>query len=135
MCEMTADEARYKGIYKNFYYPNKLRTVLAQIAQDKRVYELPINKIYAILCSCKWLDSIEEGKKKKYKKFYYPTLKAIAENPEYQANTYQIKKKLSNALYLEFDQEKEQEEPMETPWDETNMDYVNQQLLNKYQFD
>lgn len=31
--------------------------------------------------------------------------------------------------------EKKQEKPMETPWDETNMDYVNQQLLNKYQFD
>ena len=33
---------------------------------------------------------------------------------------------------MEFDYK---EEPEETPWDETNMDYVNQELLNKYQTD
>ena len=134
MLENNADYARYKGDFKNYRFPKDLYTVLSVIAQDKRVFDLPINKIYAILCSCEWLKSISwKSGKKNYKKFYYPTLKAIAENGDYQAKTYDIKKKLANTIYMTFDYREEPEE--EDVYDETSMDFVNQQLLDKYQDD
>ena len=134
MLEDRSDYERYRDEFKKYKYPKDLYTVLSVIAQDERVELLPVNKIYAILSSCeKWLKHVEtKGKKKSYKKYYYPTLKAIAENPEYQPYTNDIKRKLQNAVYMEFDYK---EEPEETPWDETNMDYLNQELLNKYQTD
>lgn len=136
MLEDAADVARYNGTYKHYKFPKELVTVLSVIAQDKRVAELPMNKIYAILCSCKWLKSIPwKSGKKTYRKFYFPTLKAIAENGDFQPYTHDIKKKLSDTLYKTFDYKEEKEEKEEEPWDETNMEYVNQQLLNKYQFE
>lgn len=133
MLEDKADYARYKGEYKNYKSPRDLYTVLSVIAQDKRVEQLPINTIYGILCSCeKWLKWIPLKGKKNYKKFYYPTLKAIAENGIFHPYTNNIKNKLSNAIYMAFDYK---EEPEEEPWDETNMDFVNQELLDKYQYD
>lgn len=42
---------------------------------------------------------------------------------------------LKNKSFKNAQKINDMEEPEETPWDETNMDYVNQELLNKYQTD
>lgn len=132
MLEMTASEARYRGMYKNFKYPKDLKTVLSVIAQDKRVLDLPTNKIYAILSKCEgWLGFFKEGK---YKKYYFPTLKAIAETPSSHPYTGVIRTIIKDYL-VSTPVTPDEEEIEEIPWDETNMDFVNQQLLDRYQFE